>query len=197
MATGSLGTIFGSSLAASTAPATAFPLPHELAGVRVEVDGAPALLYYVSPTQINFVVPPGGVQSVAVNGLAALKAQVGFWAPGLFTMDGAPTGPVAAAHLNGVVAGSGAPAHRGEILQAYGTGVGIINPAILLIAVPIPIIRIGGKQAEVSYAGPAPGLPGVTQINFTVPPDAPTGAAVPITFELLGKISNVATLAID
>lgn len=196
LATGSLASIYGSNLAASTAQATALPLPHELAGVCVEVDGVPVLLYYVSPTQLNFVLPATGGQSLTVNGLASTKIQTGFWAPGWFTLDGAPTGPLAAAHANGAVITTAAPARPGEIVQAYGTGIGIVNPQ-LMIPVAIPIITVGGKSAEVSYAGPAPGLPGVTQINFTIPADAPAGDAVPVAFQLLSNTGNAATIAIQ
>jgi uncharacterized protein (TIGR03437 family) len=195
IATGSIATIFGESLAATTAQATSLPLPHDLGGVRVEVDGVPALLYYVSPTQINFVAPVTMGQSLTVNGLAPTKLQMTFWAPGWFTLDGAPGGPLAAAHLDGTVVSASTPARRGETLQAYGTGLGIINPA-LLIAVPAPIVKVGTVSAEVSYAGPAPGLPGVTQVNFTVPADAPTGAAVAVVFQLMNNTSNAATIAI-
>lgn len=193
MATGSVATIFGEGLAPATAQATEFPLPHELASTRVDVDGVPALLYFVSYYQINFVLPPNGGQSVAVDGWKpAIPIQTGFWAPGLFTTGDA----LAAAHLDGTTVTGGAPAHRGEILQAYGTGVGVINPA-LMIATPLPMVTVGGKQAQVLYAGVAPGLPGVTQINFTVPPDAPTGSAVPVVFALGAHSSNTAMLAVD
>jgi uncharacterized protein (TIGR03437 family) len=42
------------------------------------------------------------------------------------------------------------------------------------------VATIGGVPAEVTFAGAAPGLPGVTQINIRIPATAPTGAAVPL-----------------
>ena len=69
-----LATIFGSSLAATTATAVldaAGNLPTELAATRVEIAGVAAPLFYVSPTQINLVVPagidPGTVDVVVKN----------------------------------------------------------------------------------------------------------------------------------
>ena len=176
LATGSLATIFGNNLADAAAQAAPMPLPHSLATTRVEIDGQPALLYYVSPTQINFVLPPtSGTTLTVVRGETASPAfqlQVGFWAPGLFTLDGRPDGRVAALHVTGVVVNSTAPARPGEP------------------------IAIAGRPAAVTYAGPAPGWPGLTQVNVTLPLDAPTGAAVPIQFKLAGQASNLAVIEI-
>ncbi len=200
IATGSLATIFGTDLAANAAQADAFPLPRDLAGTRVEVDGFLALLYYVSPTQINFVFPAMGGQSLAVvrgeTASAPARPAGTFWAPGLYTLDGTPAGPVAAAHLDGTVVTPANPARRGETIQAYGTGIGMINP-LLMIAVPAPVVSLGSARAPVAYAGPAPGLPGVTQLNVTIPADAPSGAAVPMLFQLAANSSNAATLAVQ
>jgi hypothetical protein len=52
-APGSLITMYGDNLSTETAQANSFPVPTTLAGVRVILDGAPAPLLYVSPTQIN------------------------------------------------------------------------------------------------------------------------------------------------
>jgi uncharacterized protein (TIGR03437 family) len=199
MATGSLATIFGTNLAGGTGQAMAFPLPHELAGTRVEIDGVAALLYYVSPTQINFVIPPEGglTLQVAAGETASAPLTPGFvfWAPGLYTMDGAINGPLAAEHAGGGVIDAAAEARRGETIQSFGTGLGFVNP-LILIPQPEPIVLVGGRNATVTYAGPAPGLPGVTQVNFTIPSDAPTGPAVPVVFQLGSAASNAATLAI-
>jgi uncharacterized protein (TIGR03437 family) len=199
MATGSLATIFGTNLAGGTAQAMAFPLPHELAGTRVEIDGVPALLYYVSPAQINFVIPPGGGLTLrAFRGETAsdpVTPGFVFWAPGLYTLDGTIGGPLAAEHAGGAVIDAAAKARRGETIQSFGAGLGFVNP-LLLMPLPEPVVLVGGHQAGVTYAGPAPGLPGVTQVNFTIPLDAPTGAAVPVVFQLGAASSNATALAI-
>jgi uncharacterized protein (TIGR03437 family) len=199
LATGSLATIFGNNLADAAAQAAPMPLPHSLATTRVEIDGQPALLYYVSPTQINFVLPPtSGTTLTVVRGETASPAfqlQVGFWAPGLFTLDGRPDGRVAALHVTGVVVNSTAPARPGEPIAIFGAGLGIVNP-LLLIPIAAPLVDIAGRPAAVTYAGPAPGWPGLTQVNVTLPLDAPTGAAVPIQFKLAGQASNLAVIEI-
>ena len=54
---GSIASIFGTNLAASTKAAQTVPLPRQLGGTAVSVDGIAAPLFYVSPTQINFQIP--------------------------------------------------------------------------------------------------------------------------------------------
>lgn len=199
LATGSLATVFGSHLAETAAQADRLPLPRSLAGTRVEVDGQPALLYYVSPGQINFVLPPTGGQKVVVirggTASAAAEIQTTFWGPGLFTLDGLVEGPAAVLHADGSVVTAASPARAGETLQAFGTGLGVLNP-LLMMPLVAPVIHVGGVYAELQYGGRSPGWPGVTQINFVVPPDAPAGSAVPLVFSIGGARSNAATLSV-
>ena len=56
---GSVATILGANLSRETIPAAGFPLLRRLGGVSVTVDGIPAPLLLVSPTQIRFQVPSG------------------------------------------------------------------------------------------------------------------------------------------
>src|ERR1700735_736969 len=60
----SMLTIFGSNLAFTTAGLTLqnlVSLPLELGSVSVYIDYYPVPLLYVSPTQINLLVPPGEI----------------------------------------------------------------------------------------------------------------------------------------
>ncbi len=199
LANSSAVSIFGSGLASTTATAAGYPLPHELGGTQVLVDGKPALLYYVSPAQVNFVAPVQGGQSIVVsrNGTQSnpKPVTIGYWAPGIFTMDGAAVGPAAAEHAGGKLISAASPAVLGETIQVFGTGLGVLNPR-LAIAQPLPIVQVGGKTAELTYIGPAPGIPGMTQFNITIPRDAPPGSAVPITLQLGTVASNAPTIAL-
>ena len=199
MATGSLATIFGTNLASSVAAASAFPLPRELAGTRVDVDGTPALLYYVSPGQINFVLPPLGGQSVQVirgqTASTAASISVGLWGPGLFTLDSSPGGPAAAEHADGTLVNAASPARRGEAIQVFGTGWGIMNPA-LLPPIAAPIFSFGSSTAPAGFIGTLPLWPGLTQFNVAVPADAPLGSSVPVNLRLVGSLSNTASIAV-
>ena len=65
-APGGIASLFGVNMTDVTESATALPLPKELGGVRVIVDGLEAALFFVSPGQINFQFP-----SDSFGGLAA------------------------------------------------------------------------------------------------------------------------------
>lgn len=96
VASGSIASIFGSDLALATASAAGPPLPTELGGTRVLLGNLAAELYYVSPNQINFVVPAGsGGLIVRRAGVYSQPATLTTapQAPGIFTMDGKPGGP--------------------------------------------------------------------------------------------------------
>src|SRR5207302_1044847 len=107
----SIATIFGTNLARSTASASLDAngqLPTELASTRVEVNGQTAALFYVSPSQINFVVPAGiasGANTVLLrstdtNTTRSASVQIAATAPALFSSDASGRGP--GAILNGV-----------------------------------------------------------------------------------------------
>jgi uncharacterized protein (TIGR03437 family) len=103
----SLATALGSSLAASTETGTA-PYPTSLGGISLQVvDGNGvvrlAQLLYVSPTQINYLIPadtPTGLATTnIINGTGSIlssTAQIQTVAPALFTANGDGKGVVAA-----------------------------------------------------------------------------------------------------
>src|SRR5437016_1864067 len=100
----SLATIFGANLAQTTASATLDDLgqlPTELGATRVEVDGQEARLFYVSPGQINFVVPGEIaastttvlVRSTDTNASQVAAVRIASSAPAIFTSDATGRGP--------------------------------------------------------------------------------------------------------
>ncbi|MEO8598139.1 MAG: hypothetical protein ABI759_32765 [Candidatus Solibacter sp.] len=112
------------------------PLPTELADIRVTVNGTPAPLTFVSPTQINFVVPwnapTTGVADVQVlkvstgQLLAASNVPMNVVAPGIFVNTSAGAGNKLAAVINqdGSINDATHPAKRGEYISIYATGQG-------------------------------------------------------------------------
>jgi uncharacterized protein (TIGR03437 family) len=201
VATGSLAALYGRELAPAPFPALSTePLPRTILGVQVEVGGEPAPLYFVSPVQINLVVPPALRSSEAVvvrrgirSGPVPLRSMM--YAPGLFTLSGRPEGPIAARHADGRTVSSLAPALAGEVIELYGTGQGLRNPALLMPEFA-PAVRIGGITAEVLFAGPTPGWPGLYQVNVRVPEGVPAGQSIPIDLRFGEFVSNVAALAV-
>ena len=106
-------------------------------------------------------------------------------------------GMLTAAILNqdGIVNSTGHPAHIGDTVAMFVSGVGQTNPAgvdgaipsaaggtpVLPIMVQLMSVGVNAPSANVTYAGNAPGLvSGVTQVNFQVPSVIPVGAGPPI-----------------
>jgi len=79
------------------------------------------------------------------------------------------------------------PALPGEVVTIWGTGLGP-NPAGVLV-------HLGEAAIHAEYAGPAPGLPGIDQINFTIPDGVTNGCYVPLQIEVQGIMSNLVTIA--
>ena len=88
-------------------------------------------------------------------------------------------------------------------MAVYGTGLGALVSALpagtaaggAIAAVNRVTATIGGVAAEVIYAGAAPGLPGVNQVNVRIPPEAAAGI-VPLVIQAAGRASNAIQLTI-
>jgi len=186
-------TIFGSNLSQTVRQWTYADfvdqnLPTQLDGVSAKVNGTSAYVYYVSPTQLNVLVPDdttaGQVQVQVTtaqgtsNSFAVDKRQM---APAFFLFQ--DTGYVAATHPDGTYVGKPAlmagkafaPAKPGEIISLWGTGFGPTNPSLpaaklvtnaASLAYPVTIM-IGGQRATISFAGRS--ASGLDQFNVTVP----------------------------
>jgi uncharacterized protein (TIGR03437 family) len=211
LAPNTLGTIYGANLAYSTA---AISVNDILGGVlptvlgtsetQVFVNNYPADLYYVSPTQINFLVPPNqtaqsAVVRVTIDGLAgpAIPVPLARAAPGLFQLD---LQNAVATEADGSVLTPATPAKPGDIVILYATGLGAVAPpaiygqaptaAASLVAGANLSILLDGVAVDpsaIAYAGVAPGYAGLYQINLTLP--LSTGSNPEIRLQLDGAIS--------
>ena len=195
VAAGSIASIYGSDLAAAAVEASALPLPFALGGTTVSVGGQFAPLFYASPKQVNFLVPralTGADVVVSRGGNAAAKSALAtaLYAPGIFI-----TGGVAAAlHSDYSLVTLASPAKAGEAILLYFTGRGSINP-LLMLPVALPQVRVGNQIATMLWNGPAPGFPGLDQMNFVVPPGTQAGKS-PVVVGFLGAASNAADLPV-
>ncbi len=180
----SIVSAFGVNLAVRTESAQALPLPLELAGTVVTVDGIPAPLFYVSSGQINFAVPASvdlGPATIIVSnpmGSYALGVvEIVQSAPSIFTADATGNGDAAAqATPDGInyqvppfdVMVDGKP----NILILYGTGIrhaAAANPGDDNGVAESCSVTIGGQQAQVLYAGAQGFFTGLDQINVLFP----------------------------
>jgi uncharacterized protein (TIGR03437 family) len=192
-------TIFGSNLSSTTrswqAADLATGLPTQLDKVSVTIDGKPAYISYISPTQINALVAAdptlGSVQiSTANQGLLSntFSATMTAAAPAFFisksnyaaALHGDNKTLVGPATL--FAGGASAPAKPGEIISIYGTGFGpgtLPIPDGVLITTAIPLtgvtFTIGGVAASSTFVGLVG--PGLYQVNVTVPASLADGDA--------------------
>ena len=207
LAPGSLVSLFGRNLAASTAHASALPLPTVLAGTSVTVAGVAAPLLFVSPTQVNFQFPsrlePAPAFPVLVTTAAGESrpepVSMVAAAPGVFTADGGRCSRGAILNLNGDgTYATNTPensASPGALISVFGTGLGnvyfgpadgtaTVNSAPATLT-PVPTVGASGAysvNATPLYAGRAPGFVGADQINVRLPDNAPEGCSIPIRF---------------
>ncbi len=189
-------------------------LPTLLNGVGVTVNGTAAAVSYISPTQVNILVPgsitPGPVQIVATNnGLtsASVSATLSALAPSFFTIGSNATTKnlyIAATHANNELVGppslitgvTTTPATVGETIILYATGCGATNPAFTsgqTVPTPLPLaalptVTIGGVAAQVTFGGLVG--PGLYQINVVVPAGITPGTTANIDVPVVASIGG-------
>lgn len=186
-----IATLYGTNLAAGTRALTGDDvinglLPTTLAGVRVFVSGTPAHLYYVSPVQINFLIPSSFRAGdydlwITRDGAAGpiVRITLRDAAPGLFQLD---PWTALATHADGSLLTPQKPAAPNEVVILYAAGLGRTNPDVIVgrvasIAAPLRALSdfrivFAGRTLETwrtAYAGIAPGFAGLYQINVQLP----------------------------
>jgi uncharacterized protein (TIGR03437 family) len=188
LASDSFIAIKGAGFSTDTVVAPSVLFPTEMAGVTVAITDSSGttkngLLYYVSPTQINLVVPEGlapGAATVTVNNATGqagvFAAVIGEISPALFTADSSGTGSVAGVAISypgdgsyqvlcatspacSAVAIDLGPSGTSVYLSLYGTGIrhlsGLSGVTVMADGVPL----------QVSYAGKQDTYPGLDQVN--------------------------------
>jgi uncharacterized protein (TIGR03437 family) len=183
-----------------------------LSGTRVLFDDIPAPLIYTSAAQVSAIVPyalAGRASTrVIVEHLGVrsspMEVPVVESAPGIFRLGTSMQGAVL--NQDGTLNGVQGAAPASSIVSIYATGEGLLAPAMTegtiaaadnLARPLLPVsVQINGQQAEVTYAGVAPGLlVGLLQINARVPQDIAAGS-VPITITIGSNTSQAATIAV-
>ena len=155
-------------------------LPTSLSNVSVTIDGKPAYIEYIGPSQINVLAPddatvgPVEVQVTTAGQVSnSVTAQKQQFAPAFFTVSAVTY--VAAVHLDGTLVSKSNPAKPGEVIEVYGTGFGPTNPPLesgALVTKPEPLanavtVTIGGQTAAVGFQGVVES--GLVQLNVAVP----------------------------
>jgi uncharacterized protein (TIGR03437 family) len=188
----------------------------QLGPTQVLFDNVPAPMVYAGLNQVSAIVPYSvagravSTVQVLVNGsdLPALELPVAATAPGIFTVDASGGSGGAILNQDQTLNTPSNPAPRCSIISIYGTGAGQMLPAGVdgqIAGVPpaqplIPVkVQIGGTDAEVLYAGAAPGLvSGVIQVNARVPAGIAPGGIVPIVLTIgHGRSAAGVTVAVQ
>ncbi len=214
---GEIVSIFGSNMGPAVGVAFGQTIPFNLAGVQVMFGNTAAPLTYVSASQINAVVPYGiagtttqiQVQYQQQNS-NTLTAAVQLATPAIFSADMSGHGPGAILNSDYKLNTTVNPASAGSVVMIYATGGGVTTPVsadgslapsaepFARLLAPVTV-TIGGAQAQVLYAGGAPGLiSGLTQINVIVPGGITPGASVPMIVQVGGYQSQTGlTIALN
>ena len=200
---GAIASLFGQNLASELAEATATPLPADLGGVQVLVEGVPAPLFFASPAQINFQMPfeapLGGAVQVAVRSAGGDSPQASValapYAPGVFANPA--TGEPIITRADGSLIDAASPASPGDILIVYLTGIGdltatpvtgdLASADPLSAATDAPAVTAAGAPAQVFFAGLTPGFVGLGQLNIQLPEAlTASGPTVPLAISFPG-----------
>lgn len=204
VANGEFITLYGTNLSSATVVASSVPYPTTLNNVQVLINGVAAPIYYVTSGQLAVITPSANPYSLAQiqvinNNVPSNIVTVPVYktAPGVYTIPSGGIGYAAAVHTNGTIVSPTAPAAPGETIEVFATGLGTAYPAVPDGAAP-PIsplsyttntitAAVGGTSAAVAFAGLAPTLAGLYQINVTIPTTITAGD---YTLDIAGASPN-------
>ncbi len=222
---GYLSTLFGQNLASGAAAATTLPLPLSLADTKISiVDGSgqtiAAQLLYVSPEQLNFVVPGGvspgsGILTVTAGAASsAVPILISETDPGLFSAGatglGAALGDILHVAPDGTVTQtaplsscSGTPvvctsvpvifdsAAEKIFLVFYGTGISGVS------SIADVTMTIGNIPVNVAYAGAQGQFAGLDQVNVELPRSLVGAGQTTMQLTVAGENANQLDLLIQ
>jgi len=223
LASGSIASLMGQNLASGTASARSSPVPTMLADTTVSVTDSSGVerltpLFFVSPSQINWLVPEQtsyGAATVTVTSGGMVTGmgtvQVTAVSPSLFAANANGSGVAAAEWVRvsgnvqtwGYVFQADAPEGKRNsvpidlgpdsdrvFLVLYGTGIRGLSSLTNVS------VTIGGVDAKVTYAGPQGGSDGLDQVNVLLPRSLTGKGGVDIMLKVDGRAANTVTVSI-
>ncbi len=214
---------FGAELSSAAAEAESLPLPTNLAGVNVLVTDSTgrermAGLFFSSPRQINYQVPPGTAEGEAVVSVVSAgrivaggNLQVRAVAPGLFAANANGRGTAAAQLLRVARDGSQSfqstarfDTERNEFVSApidfgrdgdrlflvlFGTGIRFHDGDVTA--------TVAGEAVDVLFAGRQPQFIGVDQVNLELARTLAGRGEVDIVLVVDGQVANTVQVAFE
>ncbi|HEY3027675.1 MAG TPA: Calx-beta domain-containing protein [Pyrinomonadaceae bacterium] len=191
VASDSIAVARGSALANTTEQSRRLPdgtFPFTLGGTKVTVNGRPAQIFFVSPTEVDFHLPPateiGTAEVVVTNGdgfpshgaIPTLPA-----APGIFTFTGDGLGEGVILNADTLTRGPFDPGNGDLRLIVFATGV-FHGSQISVTA--------GGRALTVGSVLASPEMPGMDEVHVLVPSDLRGAGTVDLVVRAGARDSN-------
>lgn len=218
----SIVSAFGAGLATQTAFANGLPLPTSLGGSTVTVRDSQgneklAELFFVSPSQINYLMPAGLADGKAVVTVRNADGQsrsgsteIAKVAPGMFTADASGKGFASAVALrvraNGQQVFEQVAYYDPQQQKFMAAPIELNTPGeqVYLIlfgtgfrhrsAMEEVKVQVESMEVEPLYAGESPGLVGMDQINVLLPAELAGTGEVDVAIKVDGKTANIIKL---
>jgi uncharacterized protein (TIGR03437 family) len=207
---GAIFTVTGSGLGpVALQQVQSYPLPMTLAGTTIQVHMGTAtencIMVYTSAAQVAAILPsstPLGNGTLTVNyqgATASLAIQVVAGGFGMFTLNEGGTGPAVVTDLSYNPITMVNPAHPGENLILWGTGLGAVSgdetqPPSAVNFSGVQVL-IGEQLVTPSYAGRS-SSPGLDQINVTVPAGITGGCKTSLAVVVNGVTGNAVSTSV-
>ncbi len=211
LAPGGFISIYGAALATGLNVAQTLPFPTDLAGTQAFLGGKRLPMHFAADGQVNAIVPfdvPLNTPQLMIvrrgNALSTPEQVVVAQAqPAVFATQ---TNEGRVTLVDGSVVSATNPATAGGALIIYCTGLGPVSesvpagtpaPTNRLVTTTNPVtVTVGGRAAQVLFAGLAPSFAGLYQVNVLVPAGVTPGAAVDLVLTVAGRSSNPVTVAV-
>ncbi len=220
IAPGSYIAIYGSGLSDTTDVTQTAKLPAAIDFVRVSFDvpsagiSVPGHLVFVSSGQVNVQVPwelqgqTSAQVKVTIDGVNGnvVTVPIANYAPAFFEIGAGVVAAIDPLNASNPIITSTNAAKRGKIISLYCNGLGPVSnqpasgdpasTAVLAQTTTLPVVTIGGQPAAVAFSGLTPGLPGLYQINVTVPAGIGTGNQ-PVTLSIGGATAKASGITVQ
>jgi uncharacterized repeat protein (TIGR01451 family) len=187
----SIAVATGGALANTTQESQKLPngtFPTNVGGTTVTVNGRAAQIFFVSPGQVNFLVPPqteiGTVDVVVTNSenfpsrgtVPTLRA-----APGVFTKSGDGAGPGVILNSDTLLESPFDPTNGSLRLTIFTTGARNAGQTV---------VSMGGRVVNADAVMASPDMPGLDEVHVLVPTDLRGAGTVDLFVQSDGRASN-------
>jgi uncharacterized protein (TIGR03437 family) len=165
---------------------------------RAEMDGQPITVVARQPFQLTAQVPlevAPGAHSIRVEspyGSAAQAVRILETAPAIFASANAVV------NQDGTLNSPLSPARRGQAIVVYCTGLGAVERQGTLARARAPVSAVvAGAELPVAFAGLAPAMTGIYQVNIVLPSSVPPGLDLELRLRQQGADTNSVPLSIQ